>query len=88
MQFKVDKHYTDTASIAGQNERSLRICTTHWHDDDDTSVYSVMNVYTGCMSIQCRITPAEARQLAANLLKLADETEEHDAQLLAVLEPA
>lgn len=88
MIFETDEHYLHDTHIAGQSGNSLRIATSHWHKKDEEYTYSIIKIETGCMTIQSKITPDEARQLAAILITLANEVEAHDAQLAESLQPA
>ena len=83
MRFEGKKHYgslirlTDHRVITGVNVR-----VSHWLYGEQGSecVVSMLNIDCGPIGLQIDISPAQARELAANLIANADDTEAHEAQ--------
>lgn len=84
MQFEDEKHYNKSVALGrSENREPVNVYTVHWHykKECDPDVTSVLKVECGYSSMQVRITPAQARELAANLLAHANEVEARNEQL-------
>lgn len=69
----------------GRGHEDVAVRLSWWRHQTQVCSYpfiaTIITVSTGCADVQIDISPTEARDLAANLLKHADEVESAQQQL-------
>lgn len=81
MQFEIDKHYNRRTTVKHLGSlEPVEFKLSHFTSMGEKTPYSVITVDTGACHLHIRITPSEARALAANLQAHAMEFEAHQAQ--------
>lgn len=81
MPFEIDKHYTRKTIVKDMEYRGpTTFDVTHFTNIGEEIPYSIITIDTGACHLHVRITPSEARALAANLQAHAMEFEAHQAQ--------